>query len=245
MNVPETFKKPQGLLWPELIPGILVKRYKRFMADVQLDNGEVVTAHCPNTGSMQACCQPGRTVYLSYHDNPKRKLKYTWEIIAMPASLVGINTQVPNRLVSKSIKAGRVQELNGYDHMAREVKIASGSRLDIMLSRGEKDRCYIEIKNCTLVEEGVALFPDAVTLRGRKHLIELQELTASGFRCVMFYLVQRMDARVFKPADHIDPAYGEELRRAAENGIEILVYDVHIDLETIMLNRKIPYNLGL
>jgi sugar fermentation stimulation protein A len=135
MNTPETLKKSRGLPWPDLIPGILVKRYKRFMADVQLENGSVVTAHCPNSGSMQACCQPGQPVYISYHDNPKRKLKYTWEIIAMPTSLVGINTLVPNRLVSKSIEEGRVEELNGYDRIDREVKISNKSRLDLVLSR--------------------------------------------------------------------------------------------------------------
>jgi len=236
-------KKTKGLIWPQLTPGILVKRYKRFMADVTLETGEVVTAHCPNTGSMKTCSQPGRPVYLSYHDNPKRKLKYTWEIIAMPPSLVGINTQVPNRLVAKSIQAGSVKELNGYDHLKREVKTSEGSRLDILLSKGGADRCYVEIKNCTLVEDGVAFFPDAVTHRGRKHLVEQQKLAASGCRCVMFFLIQRMDAKVFKPADHIDPAYGRELRHAAENGIEILVYDVHMDLKTITLNRNIPYIL--
>ena len=213
------------------------------MADVTLETGEVVTAHCPNSGSMQTCSQPGRPVYLSYHDNPKRKLKYTWEIIAMPTSLVGINTQIPNRLIDTSIKTGRVKELYDYDHSTREVKTSSGSRLDILLSKGDTDRCYVEIKNCTLVEDGTAFFPDAVTQRGRKHLIELQNLTAAGHRCVMFFLIQRMDAEIFKPADHIDPAYGRELRHAAEHGVEILVYDVHIDLKTITLNRKIPYLL--
>ncbi len=213
------------------------------MADVTLETGEVVTAHCPNSGSMQTCSQPGRPVYLSYHDNPKRKLKYTWEMIAMPTSLVGINTQVPNRLIDQSIKTGRIKELHGYDHSTREVRTDSGSRLDILLSKGDTERCYVEIKNCTLVEDGTAFFPDAVTQRGRKHLIELQHLTAAGHRCVMFYLIQRMDAKIFKPADHIDPDYGRELRHAVENGVEILVYDVRLDLNSISLNRKIPYLL--
>ena len=243
MREPETKNKSGGLTWPELIRSTLMHRYKRFLADVRLENGDIVTAHCPNSGSMKACCQPGRPVYLSCHDSPKRKLKYTWEIIAMPPSLVGINTQVPNRLVSKSIQAGRVKELEGYDHMAREVKIPGNSRLDILLSKKDTDRCYLEIKNCTLVENGVAFFPDAVTHRGRRHLVEMQKLATSGCRCVMFYLIQRMDARMFEPAEHIDPAYSRELRRAAENGIEILVYDVHIDLKAIRLNRRLPYKL--
>jgi sugar fermentation stimulation protein A len=235
--------KSSGLTWPQLIPGTLVKRYKRFMADVKLASGEVVTAHCPNSGSMQECCESGRQVYLSFHDNPKRKLKYTWELIEMPTSLVGINTLIPNRLVAKSIEAGMVADLDGYDNIAREVKTQNNSRLDILLSKGDKDRCFVEIKNCTLVKDGVVFFPDAVTSRGLKHLVELRALVSSGNRCVMFYLIQRMDARLFQPADHIDPAYGEELRYAVEHGIEILVYDTYIDIETITLNRKIPYKL--
>ncbi|MFC1516549.1 DNA/RNA nuclease SfsA [Thermodesulfobacteriota bacterium] len=235
---------PSGFLsLPKLIPGILIKRYKRFMADIQLDTGEVVTAHCPNSGSMQACSEPGRPVYLSYHDNPKRKLKYTWELIEMPASLVGVNTQVPNRLVVESIAAGRVEDLIGYEDITREVRVGDNSRLDILLTGGGKDRCYIEVKNCTLVEEGVACFPDAVTSRGLKHLVEMRRLVSSGNRCVMFYLIQRMDAEVFKPADHIDPEYGRELRRVADKGVEIMAYDVLVDLKTITLNRKIRCQL--
>ena len=233
----------KGLIWPELIPGTLIKRYKRFLADVQLESGKIVTAHCPNTGSMQGCCEPGRPVYLSRHDNPKRKLKYTWQLIAMPASLVGINTLVPNRLVFESINAGLVPELSGYENVQREVRIGDHSRIDLMLTDASNGRCYVEIKNCTLVSDGIAYFPDAATARGLKHLNELVELTASGFRTVMFYFIQRMDASVFKPADHIDPAYSRQLRRAAEHGIEILAYDVFIDQKWIRLNRKIRCEL--
>jgi len=233
----------KGLVWPELIPGILVKRYKRFMADVKLADGEVVTAHCPNSGSMRECCEPGRPVYLSFHDNPKRKLKYTWELIEMPTSIVGINTLIPNRLVAESIEAGLVSDLNGYDNIAREVKTSDNTRLDILLSSEDGNRCYVEIKNCTLVKEGVACFPDAVTSRGLKHLVELSSLVSKGFRCVIFYVIQRMDANIFQPADHIDPAYGRELRQVLKHGVEIIVYDTQIDLKTIRLNRKIPYRL--
>ena len=243
MNRFEGSKKLKGLPWPQLIPGTLVKRYKRFMADVKLKSGEIVTAHCPNSGSMQECCDPGRPVYLSFHDNPKRKLKYTWELIEMPTSPVGINTLVPNRLVMKSITNGMVADLKDYDNIVREVKTPNNSRLDLLLTKGDQDRCFVEIKNCTLVKEGVAFFPDAVTSRGLKHLVEMRSLVSAGTRCVMFYLIQRMDAKIFKPADHIDPAYGRELRQAIKCGIEILVYDVHIDLEAITLNRKIPYKL--
>ena len=235
--------KSKGWVWPQLIRGNLVKRYKRFMADVTLENGEIVTAHCPNSGSMKGCCEPGRLVYLSYHNNPKRKLKYTWELIQMPSSLVGINTQIPNKLVEKSIETGVLPEFKYYDNIIREVKTPNNSRLDILLTKGGKDPCFIEIKNCTLVKEGMAFFPDAVTSRGLKHLLELRSLVTSGARCVMFYLIQRMDAQIFQPADHIDSKYGKELRHAVEHGVEIIVYDVHIDLKKITLRRKIPYKL--
>lgn len=237
-----------GLVFPKLVPGKLIKRYKRFLADVELDSGEMVTAHCPNTGTMKACSEPGRTVYLSLHDNPKRKYKYTWELIKMPTSLVGVNTLVPNRLVYHSIKAGRLYTFAEYNEIRSEVKVGEKHRLDLMLSKNGPnpcypDLCYIEIKNCSLVEDKTACFPDAVTVRGRNHLIELQKLAACGCRAVIFFLVNRMDAEIFKPADHIDPEYGKELRKARKNGIEIMVYDVCIDLKKIALRNPIPYKL--
>ncbi len=233
-----------GINWPDLIAGRLIKRYKRFLADVELENGKIVTAHCPNSGTMKACSKPGQPVFISYHDNPKRKLKYTWEIIEMPTSLVGVNTMVPNRLVKTSIENRMVPELNNYDTIKPEITVSDKSRLDLLLTnKNSTEKCYVEIKNCTLVEDGIASFPDAVTKRGLKHLIELQELVAQGNRCVMFYLIQRMDAKKFKPADTIDPAYGKELRKAVENGVEVLVYDVIIDPEKIILNKKIPFTM--
>lgn len=229
-----------AIYWPELHAGKLLRRYKRFLADVALDSGEQVTAHCPNSGSMTGCSQPGRPVYLSYHDSPKRKLKYTWELIDMPESLVGVNTLVPNRLVAAAIRAGKVCSLNHYETIQREVKAGRSSRLDLLLSNNGAGRCYVEIKNCTLVTEGAAFFPDAVTARGRQHLLELQDLVKQGNRCVMFFLVQRTDAEEFAPADHIDPAYGRELRKAADKGVEILAYDAAMDFEKIWLNRQLP-----
>jgi len=226
-------------MWPELIHGVLIKRYHRFLADVKLTSGRVVTAHCPNSGTMKACSQPGRPVYLSVHDNPKRKLKYTWEMINMPTSLVGVNTLVPNRLVKKSIEEGRVRQLRGYNHIKSEVKVSGASRLDLLLTKGENEKCFVEIKNCTLVEDGVAYFPDAVTVRGRKHLVELQQLVLKGNRCAVFFLVQRMDAKAFTTADRIDPLYGKEFRKAKNNGVEVMVYDVVMDLKKIMLGKKI------
>ena len=243
MNLSLSANVSRGLAWPELIPGILLKRYKRFLADVKLETGEIVTAHCPNTGSMKGCCEPGRTVYLSIHDNPRRKYKYTWELIAMPTSMVGVNTLVPNRLIYKSIVQKLIPELSDYKNIQREVKIGEHSRIDLMLTDGGDERCYIEIKNCTLVNEGIARFPDAVTSRGLKHITELENLAEAGHRCLMFYFIQRMDARVFRPADHIDPDYARRLRQAVAKGIEIMAYDVHISLQGIKLNNNIPCEL--
>ncbi|MBT8358915.1 MAG: DNA/RNA nuclease SfsA [Deltaproteobacteria bacterium] len=236
----ETGSKSSGLLWPKLTPGILVKRYNRFLADVKLNSGELVTAHCANSGTMKECSEPGRPVYLSFHDNPKRKLKYTWEMIEMPTSLVGVNTLVPNKLVKKSIENGLVKQLKGYDDVKAEVKVSDSSRLDLMLTKQDGKNCFVEIKNCTLVKEEIAYFPDAVTTRGQKHLVELQRLVKEGNRSIIFFLVQRMDAKSFSPADDIDPEYGKKLRKAKTNGVEVIIYDVIIDLNQIVLGKKIP-----
>jgi sugar fermentation stimulation protein A len=238
-----TVDEREGVLrWPKLIEGSLVKRYKRFMADVRLKNGQVRTAHCPNSGSMLGCSEPGRRVYLSHHDNPGRRLKYTWELIQMPSSLVGVNTNVPNRLAKISIQAGKIARLRRFDRVRAEVRYGQNSRIDLLLEK-DKKRCFVEVKNCTLVEDGIAYFPDAVTSRGLKHLIELQNEVRSGNRAVMFFLVQREDASLFRPADHIDAVDGEELRRAERNGVEILVYDVKVDLNAIRINRPLRWEL--
>jgi sugar fermentation stimulation protein A len=189
---------------------------------------------------MTDCCAPGRPVYLSVHDNPKRKLKYTWELIRMPDSLVGVNTLVPNRLVKHAVQTGQVEELRGYTDVRSEVRIGDHTRVDLMLQDTRQGPCYVEVKNCTMVQAGVARFPDAVTARGLKHLQELGAQVAAGHRSVMFYFIQRMDAEAFAPADDIDPAYGRALRSALASGVEILAYDVHIDLQEIRLHRRLP-----
>ncbi len=232
-----------GLPWPPLIVGTLIKRYQRFLVDVELEDGRIVTAHCPNTGSMQTCSEPGRRVYLSMHDNPRRKYPYTWEMIAMPASLVGTNTLTPNRLVKHAINRGQIAALDGYATVRGEVRFGENSRVDLLLSGPGPSRCYVEIKNCTLVCDKTALFPDAVTARGLKHLQELARQVGPHCRSVIFFFVQRMDADCFRPADTIDPAYGRELRRAVAAGVEILAYDVHIDLTGIRLRRALPCRL--
>ena len=228
--------------WPHLISGTLIKRYKRFLCDVRLKNNHTITAHCPNTGSMKECYEPGCTVYLSRHNNPARKHKYTLEMTHMDTTLVGINTQVPNRLLKESIIAGTVPSLMGYSRVLSEIPYGRNSRIDLLLEKS-RERCFVEVKNCTLVTDHSAYFPDAVSSRGLKHLLELERQVQAGDRCVMFYLIQRTDATIFKPADHIDPAYGKTLRRVFNNGVEIMVYDVKIDLTMIELNNPIPYQL--
>ncbi len=231
---------PMGaLFWPPLLKGTLIRRYKRFLADIELDSGKLITAHCPNTGSMAACAEPGRPVYVSQSDNPKRKLKYTWEMIEMPTSLVGVNTNVPNRLVYHAIKSDMIPELQGYDLVKREVPIGNRTRIDLALAKGDAT-CYVEIKNCTLVTDGIARFPDAVTERGRKHLIELQRMKETGARSVIFFFIQRMDATAFRPADDIDPQYGNALRSVLDQGVEALAYDVYIDIKSIRIHRPVP-----
>ncbi len=232
-----------SIVWPELFRGVLIKRYKRFLADVRLDDGSLVTAHCPNSGAMTTCSESGRPVYLSLSDNPKRKHPYTFELIDMGSSLVGVNTNVPNRLVKSAVMAQVFPELSGYELVTSEVTIHSSTRLDLMLSDPIKGNCYIEIKNCTLVENGQARFPDAVTSRGLKHLDELVSLKKKGHRCVMFYVIQRMDASKFAPADHIDPVYGAGLRKAYAQGVEIMVYDTAITLSSISTGKKVPWEL--
>jgi sugar fermentation stimulation protein A len=228
------------ITWPQLNTGTLIRRYKRFLADVKLSTGETVTAHCPNTGSMTGCSEPGRAVYLSYHDNPNRKYPYTWQLIRMPTSLVGVNTLIPNRLLYESLLAGVLPEFAGIREVRREVTVGKSSRIDLMLTDRDGARCYIEVKNCTLVNGGVAQFPDAVTARGLKHINALQQLARRGHRVVMFYFVQRMDADRFQPADTIDPAYGRRLRQALAKGLEVIAYDVAITTRQIRLNRRLP-----
>jgi len=225
---------------PPLIPGTLVARYKRFLADVELSDGRMVTAHCPNSGRMTACCTPGMPVYLSVSKNPKRRLPYTWEIILMPQSPVGVNTLLPNRLVARGISDGIITGFSGYDTIKPEPRLEGGSRLDILLEGPGKPACYVEVKNCTLVENGRAMFPDAPTTRGARHLRLLADLAGKGFRAVIFILVQREDAESFSPADSIDPQWGAEVRAAVASGVELLAWDVRISTERIRLNRPVP-----
>ncbi len=240
----------KGYELPVLIQGKLIRRYKRFLADVELEDGEIVIAHCPNSGSMKGCAEPGSPVWISQSDNPKRKLKYTWELIKTNDSMIGVNTMVPNRLVKASIENGLVEELKMFTKVQAEVKTSDHTRLDLKLEDEKGQACYVEIKNCTMVEEGVAMFPDAVTTRGQKHLDELVMLKKQGHRAVIFYLIQRTDARFFTPAAMIDKVYAQKLNHAVENGVEIITRDALLDpgepgIEPgiIQLNRPVPVQL--
>ncbi len=229
-----------------LIRGRLIKRYKRFLTDVELDDGSVVVAHCANSGSMESVKDPGAEVWLSPARNPDRKLKFTWELIRIGETLVGINTSLPNLIVSEAIENGIVDELKGYASLRREVKYGKNSRIDILLEEDAKPKCYVEVKNTTMrrnLENGPAEFPDAVTSRGAKHLVELSDMVRDGHRAVMFYLVQREDADAFTVADDIDPTYAEELAKAMKAGVEVVCYACTLSPDEIVVSRKIPVSL--
>ncbi|MDW7682297.1 MAG: DNA/RNA nuclease SfsA, partial [bacterium] len=189
----------------EMSSGTLIRRYQRFLADIRLDSGEQITAHCPNSGSMLSCNTPGSQVLLSFHSNPKRKYHYTWEMIRIDSTWVGINTMLPNKVVADAIKLGKIPELVGFHKILTEQKIGN-SRLDLVLE-ADYESCYVEIKNVTLVQNRVAMFPDSPTKRGVKHLKELIRLKRAGKEAVIFFLIQRSDCEHFAPADHIDPEY--------------------------------------
>ena len=226
------FEKP-------LVEGTLIKRYKRFLADVTLENGDVVTAHCPNSGSMKTCWEEGWKVILTHHDDPKRKLKYTWEMVHNGKCWIGVNTQWPNRIAFDAIEEGIIPELTGLNSLRKEKKYGKeNSRIDIW-GETEDQEVFIEIKNVTLVEEdGINYFPDAVTTRGQKHLRELMDVVSEGNRAVMLYVLQRSDGEGFKPASHIDPKYSDLLKEALEAGVEVLAYQAEVSPDGIHLTNK-------
>jgi len=228
-----------------LLEGRLIKRYKRFLADVELANGEVLTAHTSNTGAMAGCSTPGSRVWLSHSDNSKRKYPYTWEIVEVaPNVLCGINTLRSNHLVAEGIESGVIAELLGYSTIRREVNYGrEHSRIDLLLennSTNHKPPCYVEVKNVTLENRGVAYFPDSVTTRGAKHLRELMAMVEEGARAVVFFCVQREDCFEFRPADDVDSEYGRLLREAIAAGVEALAYQTEIGIEEIRLVKRLP-----
>lgn len=226
----------------KLIRGTLIRRYQRFLADVRLDSGEVVTAHCTNTGSLMGCKEPGSAVYVSRSANGNRKLAYTWELIRSRRAWVGINTLHPNRLVAEAIGCGLIQELAGYPSLRREVKVSARSRLDFCLE-GSDGRCFVEVKNVTLVIGRAAAFPDAVSARATKHLQELMRLRRQGHNAAVVFVIQRGDCEYFRPADEIDPEYGRWLRRAAKAGVQVLPYVAKVTPKEIVLTQRIEAKL--
>ena len=224
-----------------LIHGKLLKRYKRFLAEVLLDDGNQVTAHCTNSGSMKSCLEEGAEVFLTTVDDPKRKTRFTWEMIRIGGDWVGINTSHPNTLAFEWIQSGKIPGLESLSGLRREVKWED-SRFDLFGEQGGVP-CYVEVKNVTLKEGEHARFPDAVTERGRKHLQTLIRVKQAGMRAVMLYVVQRTDVNIFSPAREIDPAYGKALDEAVRHGVELMVAQARVTPQGIFFYRMLPVEL--
>jgi sugar fermentation stimulation protein A len=230
---------------PPLTRGTLIQRYKRFLADVRLDDGRLVTATCPNTGSMLGLAHPGSTVWLSESDSPTRKYRFTWELVEADlgrgAELVGINTGHPNKLVAEAVAARRIRALAGYPTLRREVRYGQASRIDLLLECRKKGLCYVEIKNVHLSRRpGLAEFPDSVTARGVKHLAEMSAMVRQGHRAVMVFLIQRSAARRLRLARDIDPAYGAAFDAARAAGVEAIALRCRVGTDEIAVDRPVP-----
>ncbi len=224
----------------QLLPGVLLRRRLRFLVDVRLENGAVVTAHTANTGSMRGCSAPGSPVWLLDTANPKRKYPYSLELVeAKPGVLVAVNTLRANAIVREAILAGKVAPLAGYDGLRGEVALGKRTRIDLVLTAAGKKPCYVEVKNVTMVEDGIACFPDAPSSRGRRHLQELARAAATGARAVAFFCVARGDARELRPAAAIDPGFAAGMRDAAAAGVELLAWSVKVTTRGVSLARPL------
>lgn len=221
--------------------GTLIKRYKRFLAEIRLDDESEVMAHCTNSGSMKSCIENGAEVFLTPVNDPKRSTKFTWEMIKINGNWVGINTGNPNKLAFEAISEGKIPELTCYTKVTREV-VFGDSRFDIF-AENVSEKCFIEVKNVTLKEGKYALFPDSVTKRGQKHLKTLMEVKAAGMRAVMLYIIQRTDVEIFAPAKTIDPDYAKTLKLAVEAGVEVIAMQAKVTPEKIELTTKLPIEL--
>lgn len=223
-----------------LVPARLLRRYKRFLADVELADGRAVTVHCPNPGSMLGLDMPGSEVWLSPAASPGRKLPYSWELIRVGDGLVGINTAHPNALAEEAIRQNHIRELTSYERLRREVNYGVNSRIDLLCERTGGPACYVEVKNVHLKRSDAAEFPDCVTARGAKHLRELTAMVEAGNRAVMLYIVQRADCRRFSIAADIDPGYSAALRQAMRAGVEAICYSCRIDIAGISVAEPLP-----
>ena len=223
-----------------LLQGALIKRYKRFFIDIKYKN-KIITAHCPNSGSMMGLLNRGNKTWFSLSDNPKRKLKYTLEMIEIKNKKVGINTLLTNKIVLEALKHKKINSLNKFNHIKTESKFSDGTRFDFLLSN-DKEKCFLEVKNVTLLRENkIAEFPDAITSRGTKHLNELCKAKNKGYQSYMLYLIQRENCDSFKIANDIDEKYKIAFGRALNVGVKILCYDCKLNSEEIKLNKQINY----
>jgi sugar fermentation stimulation protein A len=231
---------------PRLIEGRLLRRHRRFLADVELQGGEVVTALVPNTGSLISCAEPGFPVWLREEPGEQRKYRFVWTLVRPSRSLVCIDTAVPNRIVHEYAAAQKIPQLAGFREYIREMPHGAHTRFDLCCRVHQADmlgRVWVEVKSTTMLRNGAAGFPDSVTTRGLKHLVELQRVVAAGERALQVFLVQRADAKLFRPADDIDPAYGAELRQAANAGVEVVALQARVSKHSITLKGEIPVEL--
>ncbi len=232
---------------PPLTKGRIIRRYKRFLAEIELADGRLVTAHCPNTGRMTSCWAPGAPVEISFSDNPKRKLPWTLERVDMGAGWVGVNTARTNDVVAEAVSSGRLILLQGYHRLQREVACKlpghPRSRLDFKLSEGDQPDALIEVKNVTLLQDQCLCFPDAVSTRATKHLDLLQGMVSQGLRGVLVFAVNRPEGRWFSPADDIDPTYGQRLRAVVGSGVEIVALRVNHTVDGMVMGAEIPVRL--
>jgi sugar fermentation stimulation protein A len=229
-----------------LVPGTLVRRYKRFLADVRLEDGREVTAHCPNPGAMMGLSAPGARIWLEPNDDPRKKLKFGWRLVELDAGhMAGIDTSVPNRVVSEALAEGRIAALTGYSEIRPEQRYGANSRIDFLLREPGRADAYVEVKNVHLRRDADwAEFPDCVTARGAKHLHELSRIAEAGGRAVMLYVVQRTDCARFRLAPDLDPAYAAAFDTGRARGVEILCHATGIDRHGITLTRPLPVDPG-
>lgn len=231
------------MTFDELEEGVLLKRYKRFLADVELSSGELITAHCPNTGAMTGCAQPGSRVWLSRSESRTRKYPHTWELVETPSGMACIHSAKANQVVREAFEAGQVPGFADYPELRTEVKYGSGSRVDLLLS-GDAGQVYIEVKSVTLcTDSGWGLFPDAVSDRGRKHLDELAEVVAGGDRAVMFFCAFHAGVTGVSAAGDIDPRYREAMARAQAAGLEVLAWRADVTPQGVVLAEELPFSL--
>lgn len=222
-----------------LIQATLLKRYKRFLADVRLADGREVTAHCPNPGSMLGMKNEGMTVWLEPNDDPKRKLSYSWKLAKIGSGLVAVDTGLANKVVHEGLLAGKFPTLDRYTNIRPEVRYGENSRIDFLLTADGLPDCYVEVKSVTLSRKsGIAEFPDSVTKRGVKHLVELSDMVTDGHRAVMLYLVQRTDCTAFTLADDLDPAYATAFTKATHAGVEVLCFSSAITTHSVKVAQE-------